>query len=54
MESARDRTGGYVFTLVHGTFAEDAEWTQEDSPLCKALREDLGDRVHFQCVKWGP
>jgi len=35
------------FTLVHGTFAPGAAWTQDGSLLRKALRAGFGDNVHF-------
>lgn len=42
----------YVVTLVHGTFARDAAWTQEDSLLRIALEERLDAPVTFRCVTW--
>jgi hypothetical protein len=35
------------FTLVHGTFAPGAAWTQDGSLLRKALRDAFGDNVYF-------
>lgn len=42
----------YVVTLVHGTFARDAAWTQEYSLLRIALEERLDAPVKFRCVTW--
>lgn len=46
----------YVVTLVHGTWAEDAAWTQEGSPFCIQLEEELRKRrsakVRFTRCNW--
>ena len=42
----------YVLTLVHGTFARDADWVNNpQSPLRQRLQEKLGD-VDFEVFKW--
>ncbi len=35
-------------TLVHGTFARNAEWVKPGSKLCKGISRELGDLVEFQ------
>ena len=43
----------YLVTLVHGTFASGAEWTQEkNSSLCKALKERFTDKISFDRIDW--
>jgi hypothetical protein len=42
----------YIVTLVHGTFAKDAAWTQEGSLLRVALEKRLGAPVTFRTVGW--
>lgn len=41
----------YVVTLIHGTFARGAPWTQEDSTLRKELMRYLGS-VTFRSFEW--
>lgn len=41
----------YVVTLIHGTFARGAPWTQEDSTLRKVLTRYLGS-VTFRSFEW--
>lgn len=43
---------GYLVTLVHGTFAQNAPWTHDDSKLCTGLRAALGGGVCFQRFPW--
>lgn len=40
------------FTLVHGTFATNALWTQNGSILRSTLTNELGDDVTFQAFLW--
>jgi len=42
---------GVVITLVHGTWAPDAPWTQSTSDLAQALSTAL-ERVHFERFVW--
>ena len=42
----------FVVTLVHGTWAPDADWTREKSPLRKLLQEQFGDDVHVNPFTW--
>ncbi|MBU0964910.1 MAG: hypothetical protein KKA54_00890 [Proteobacteria bacterium] len=35
-------------TLIHGTYAKDAEWTHLNSPLANALRMRFGDKVKIE------
>jgi hypothetical protein len=39
-------------TLVHGTFARNAPWTQEGSLLRSTLTNKLGDDVTFRAFLW--
>ncbi|MBX3620922.1 MAG: hypothetical protein KF891_13205 [Rhizobacter sp.] len=39
-------------TLIHGTFARGAPWTQEGSRLRSALAASLGDEVTFHVFLW--
>lgn len=41
-----------VLTVVHGTFARGAPWTDENSPFIKALIDELGVRVHIERQLW--
>ncbi len=44
-----------IVFLIHGTFAPDATWTNEDSALCEAIRKQLshsGQPVIFQRLQW--
>jgi hypothetical protein len=41
-----------VVTTVHGTFAHDATWVEEDSPFCSALREQVGVPTVFLPFRW--
>ena len=41
----------YVITLVHGTFAPNAEWTSANSRLRRILAEKL-EEVTFETFKW--
>lgn len=45
----------YCVTLVHGTFAPNARWTQEGSVLRRTLEAALGGegKVEFVSLKWG-
>ena len=40
-----------VITLVHGTWAKNAPWTHPESPLCKALNDQLGS-AHIWTFLW--
>src|SRR2546421_3776899 len=40
-----------IITLIHGTWARDAPWTQATSGLAKALAKVLGS-VHFERFAW--
>jgi pimeloyl-ACP methyl ester carboxylesterase len=39
-------------TLVHGTFAKCAAWTQEGAPLCVELQERFGDSIVVDRFCW--
>jgi hypothetical protein len=41
-----------VVTLVHGTWAQHAAWTEMTSPLVEALRTKLGDGVQVEPFQW--
>lgn len=49
---AQPKTADYVITLVHGTWAQDAEWPNENGPLARKLREALGGRVIINRFGW--
>ena len=40
-----------VVTLIHGTWAQNAPWTQSGSPLREALRSKLGETT-FRAFQW--
>ena len=40
-----------VVRFVHGTWASDAEWTDDESLLCQTLRKQF-DTVIFKRFKW--
>jgi hypothetical protein len=42
----------HVITMVHGTFAKNAQWTTDHSPLCNALRQQLGSRLLIRPFPW--
>src|SRR6266446_3746102 len=42
----------YVITLVHGTWAQDAQWMREESALCASLRNSLSAGVAFRAFRW--
>lgn len=42
----------YVITLVHGTWARDAPWTQESSLLCQTLCKLLPEPVKLERFLW--
>lgn len=42
----------FVITLVHGTFARGAPWTQEGSALWRALKERFGAAARIQRFDW--
>src|SRR5262249_27753392 len=45
-EAFKDIGSHDAVVLVHGTFARDADWTHDDSPIAIAIREQLpGTRV---------
>ncbi|MCX6899906.1 MAG: alpha/beta fold hydrolase [Verrucomicrobia bacterium] len=41
-----------IVTLVHGTFAKNAAWTHESSPLAAALKERIPGEVRIEAVNW--
>jgi pimeloyl-ACP methyl ester carboxylesterase len=41
-----------VVTLVHGTWAQNAAWTQSDSELCRHLKQKFGDNILFHSHRW--
>ena len=41
-----------VVILVHGTFAREAEWTDERSALVKFLRENFAEKIQFDRFLW--
>ncbi len=53
MDDGAPRTPDYVVTLVHGTFARRAAWTQDGSTLRALIRDRLKDgSVQFECFLW--
>lgn len=54
IEPHRDEPPGpsLVVTLVHGTFAPDAPWTEPGSELCRELRDALGSGVVLERFRW--
>lgn len=48
-------TDKYLVTLVHGTFAPDAEWTLDDteSGFKKKLAKRLGENIEYERLDWG-
>lgn len=42
----------HVVTLIHGTWARDAVWTQRDSPLCQALEKEFGSDLSIRVFPW--
>ena len=45
----------FVVTLIHGTYAEGAEWTRpETSKLCTFLTNEFKSRVRFDRLDWKP
>jgi hypothetical protein len=42
----------YVLTLVHGTWARGAPWTQPGSPLRSHLESRLGPNISFRVFEW--
>ena len=44
----------FAITLVHGTFARNATWTIETSPLCEGIRARIqdSDTIHFHRFLW--
>jgi hypothetical protein len=49
-----DDKPAHIITLVHGTFAPDAEWTRPNSELRQVLEHRLGGpaRVRFEVFTW--
>jgi hypothetical protein len=41
-----------VVTLVHGTWARRAAWTEADSVLCRAIRQRVPGPVEFRIFSW--
>jgi hypothetical protein len=41
-----------VIFLVHGTFARNAPWTQNDSPLVINLKKKLGGNTRVEAIEW--
>ena len=41
-----------VITLVHGTFAQNAEWTLGDSPFCESLKRSLPGPLTLLPFQW--
>jgi hypothetical protein len=52
---ARSGERSFAITLIHGTGAKGADWTQpEKSKLCAALRAEFGGAVQFERFDWEP
>ena len=45
-------TGRIVVTLIHGTFAPEAEWVKDGSKLCEAVHKAFPGRVEFRRLPW--
>lgn len=46
-------SGDYVITLVHGTWARKASWADENSVLCRGLRDQLqSSLLAFERFQW--
>ncbi|WP_316834426.1 hypothetical protein [Pedobacter nutrimenti] len=46
---------GYLITLIHGTFAKKAPWTDENSDFCTKIKQQLGEKsgsIQFECFDW--
>lgn len=50
--TAAGRAVTHHFTLVHGTFARGAVWTQSQSALCHALVDALGPNIILTSFNW--
>ncbi|MBX3252711.1 MAG: hypothetical protein KF862_01115 [Chitinophagaceae bacterium] len=42
----------YLITIVHGTFAKNADWVKDESIFCKKIRELLKTNVTFSQHSW--
>jgi len=42
----------YLITLVHGTFAPKAPWTQNEEQFCQNLEKELASPVSYQTLEW--
>lgn len=45
-------SSNFIVTLVHGTFAQDAQWVQPESILSRALQAQFGDAVVIEPMPW--
>src|SRR5215831_8816470 len=45
-------TVSHVITMVHGTFARNAEWTSDHSPLSRFLKEHLSQTLIIRRSPW--
>jgi hypothetical protein len=46
------RSERIVVTLIHGTFATEAEWVRNESKLCKAVNDAFPGGVEFRRLPW--
>lgn len=42
----------YLLTIIHGTWARDAQWIQDASPFCSALKSAFGERLAIERFRW--
>jgi hypothetical protein len=42
----------YVITLVHGTFAQNAEWARPGSEFANLLKDDIQESIIFRSFGW--
>lgn len=52
VEAKNETQCAAVVTLIHGTFARDATWTEETSPLCKALARASNGKIRVERFGW--
>jgi pimeloyl-ACP methyl ester carboxylesterase len=45
-------TPAYVITLVHGTFAREAEWILSEAEFCRIIGRELPERCVFKPFQW--
>jgi len=52
-KAEKEMSGEYVITLVHGTWARKASWTDESSVLCRGLKDQCSSSLLiFERFQW--